>query len=110
MSVPVGKRSFHSSLLPQTTLCSSILPRTQHWLDIDDRRVVDGFDRPNQQQVSVDLSYAYTMQADWIRPIGRAGGKDAGQRILLISAWVHLQNLAPRLVKPREYDDLIANG
>src|SRR5690242_668791 len=91
-------------------VCSSVLSRTQHWLDIDNRRAVDGFDRPNQQPVSIDLSHAYTMQADGIRPIGRARCKDARQRILLVSAGMHLQHLAPRLVKPCEHDDLIADG
>ena len=83
-----------------------ILVAREHSFDIDNRGRVDGFDRAHQQEVPIDVSYGHAMDAERVRPVRRARGEDAGERVMLVSARVNLQYVAPRLVQPRHHDDV----
>src|SRR6266702_782585 len=50
-----------------------LLDFAQHWLDVDDRRAVDGFHRPDSQTVLAYFAHGDSMKADRIGTVGRSG-------------------------------------
>ena len=51
----------------------ALLDFTQHWLDVDDRRAVDGFQGTDAQTVLAYFAHRDLMKADRIGPVGRSG-------------------------------------
>jgi hypothetical protein len=48
-----------------------VIRLSQNWLDVDDRRSVDGLDRTDPQSRSLDRADDDGMKAEWIRPVWR---------------------------------------
>ena len=61
-----------------------LLDFAQHWLDVDDRRAIDRFDRTDSDTVLGDPANRDLMKADRIGPIGRACGKHSGKSALSV--------------------------
>src|SRR5262249_19747151 len=81
---------------------------TEHCLDVDDRRSVDGFDRADPEPRAGDLVDSHAMKPQWVRPILRSGGEDTGQWILRVIPRVHLEHVSLRLMQPGDDDDVVA--
>lgn len=78
----------------------------QDGFDVDDRRAVDGFERPySDAALGIDLEHGYSVQADGVGPVRGAGGEDSCQRVGRIIAWIGHQDVAVGTVEPCEDDD-----
>ena len=77
-------------------------------LDVYHRRPIDRFDRTNAQTVLFDPADNYPVKSDWIGPIGRAGGKYAGELPARIRTGSNLAGAAICLMEPRQDQKLIA--
>ena len=59
---------------------------------------------------TVDCEQGHRMQADRIGPIGRARCKYALEWSAEVIARMHLQEIALRLMQPRQQDELVTDG
>jgi hypothetical protein len=82
----------------------------EDYLDVDDRRAVDGLDRSDPQARSGDLANDDAMQAERIGPVRRSRGEDAGEGCRLIAAWMDLEYGPIGAMKPGDHDDFVARG
>ena len=62
------------------TLYSSLIPRAQHWLDVNDGGAVDGFDRADSQPIFGNAPDRDAMHAQRVWAVGGSGRKDSGER------------------------------
>src|SRR4029079_9582020 len=63
-------------------------------LDVDDRRAIEGLNRPDAQPNAGDLSHDDPMQSEWMGPMRRPGREYAGQRVAPIAAGMDFEDLA----------------
>src|SRR6266508_626712 len=89
---------------------ASPLRAAEYRLDVDDRRAVDGFNWSDAQAVPVDPAHGDGMETQRVRPVRRSRGKHTGERIPFVGSWVDSKDVATGPVKPRDHDDLVANG
>jgi hypothetical protein len=82
----------------------------QHRLDVHHWRAIDRFNRANPQPIPVDRADDNRVKTQRVRPIRRSGGKDTGKRIARVGSRMHLENVAPCPMKPRDDDQLVAHG
>src|SRR3954447_8095645 len=92
-----------------TRSCLRFLNFAKHWLDVHDRRTVDGFDGANAQPVLYNSADRDRVKTQGIRPVRRAGRKDTGKPTLWIGAGMNLHDVSPGAVQPGHDDDLVAH-
>jgi hypothetical protein len=94
--------------VPSIASSGPVVRLIEHRLDVDDRRAVDRFERPDVQTRTVDACHRHAMQADRIGTIRRSRCEHAGDRIPRVVARAHFEHLAPPLVQPGEHQDVVA--
>ena len=85
-------------------------PLPQDRLDVDNRRLIDGFDWSDAQAVPVDRSHHNGMKTQRVRPIRRSRREHARERIARVGTGVNKEDVAARSMKPRDDDDFVSNG
>lgn len=86
----------------------TVLRFGQDGLEIHHGRAVDRFNGPHTEPEPLDFSQSDAMEPEWIGSIGRAGGKNAGERNLRISPGMYGKPVPRRRVKPSDQDDILS--
>src|SRR6476660_9306563 len=79
--------------------------RTEHRLEIDDRRSVDRLQRSDADPLLLDREHAHPVEPDRVRTVRRASGEDAGERPRGIAPGMDLEDGPVRLVEPGQDQD-----
>lgn len=80
---------------------------SDHRLDVDDRRAVDGFDRSDEQAVPVDRAHGNGVEAGRVRHVGGARREDAREWTTRVRPWPDLEDVPGGLVKPGD-DEILS--
>lgn len=80
----------------------------EHRLEVEHRCAVDRLERVDEHSCAVDLDDLRRMQADRVRPRGRAGVEHARDGIGGVVARTHAQDAAVGAIEPRDHDNAIA--
>jgi hypothetical protein len=92
----------------KTAACRASCGRVDGRLGVHDRRPVDRLQRVEFNPEPVARPDAGPVQADGVRPIGRAGAEHAGQRPAQVVLGMRAQLVAGRQVQSAEHHDLVA--
>src|SRR6185503_19947144 len=80
----------------------------EHRLHVHHRRPVDRLDGPDPEPRAHDAAHGHGVEADRVRPVGRARGEHAVEPVPGIVARVDVEHVALPLVEPGDDDQLVA--
>ena len=85
----------------------SLLDTAEDGLEVDDRRSVDCLETADMYTYPINSEHAYSMQANRIGAARCPGAEDTRLRPSQVSARMHPQDTAVRLVQPGQHHDLV---
>ena len=95
-------------VISSITLASGDAGVLEDWFEVDDGGAVDGFEGFDLQVAVLVYGEDFAaVQADWVGPIRRAGGKDSLEGVEAVASRMHFQGGALGLMEPGEDPDFV---